>query len=111
MGWDGEAYKADLGILKIRIFLQEGLDRGAGDLPVGRDGWRRPGDSTLYRSDIHHVMHAGKFTRGIKDHSGASDPSSLSCSNFLISAGSSPNVTIESGNPMSTSGHGLPTPR
>ena len=46
-----------------------------------------------------------------EDHSDASDPSAPSSSNFLTSAGSSPNVTIESGNPIRTSGQGLPTPR
>jgi hypothetical protein len=32
---DGVRYKADLGMLKIRIFLQKGLDSQITDLPVG----------------------------------------------------------------------------
>jgi hypothetical protein len=33
---DGARYKADLGMLKIRIFLQKGLDTEIGDLPDGQ---------------------------------------------------------------------------
>jgi len=36
VGQDGEAYKGDLGVLKIRIFLLEGLDSPISDLPAGR---------------------------------------------------------------------------
>jgi hypothetical protein len=42
-GQDGDGYKGDLGLLKIRIFLQKGLDRVSrgerSDLPVGC-GWQ-----------------------------------------------------------------------
>ena len=37
LGGDGKAYTSDLGILKIRIFLQAGLDSQIGDLPPGLD--------------------------------------------------------------------------
>src|ERR1035437_4973718 len=40
VGRDGGGYRTDLGVRKIRIFLQKGLDRGAincpADLPVGQ---------------------------------------------------------------------------
>jgi hypothetical protein len=37
VGQDGEGYTGDLRLLKIRIFLQRGLDRGFADLPGGQN--------------------------------------------------------------------------
>ncbi|HEX9586251.1 MAG TPA: hypothetical protein VGA15_00710, partial [Bradyrhizobium sp.] len=42
---DGESFRDDLGQLKTKIFLQTGLDRLMGDLPVGQNYVQEPTES------------------------------------------------------------------
>jgi hypothetical protein len=44
---DGAAYKADLGLRKIRIFFQKGLDRGGQKQPDGQISWQPARQITL----------------------------------------------------------------
>ena len=72
VGRDRRGYKPDLGLRKIRIFLQKGLDRRFSDLPVGSgdrsQGWieRFAKPISVVRNMISEALFCGLAEQGLQ---------------------------------------------